>query len=205
MGCCGSGRPGTGNDKLTELERKLGLHSIPIHHFQAILHKAAGDREITLEEFGNAFKTYSFGKEATKQTANLNKILSHSIFKARGGDLDWLHVFTLGLLYANGTIAEKIDALLQTYDSNGDGIIFTQTVKKIVTDVATVAAVIVPALYHNLDFENAEQKTEEAMDTFIGDSMFKIFKSELKVDRDRLKSALSHEAKYLLDSAFLRR
>ena len=43
------------------------------------------------------------------------------------------------------------------------------------------------------------------MDDFVSDNVYKIFQSELKVDRARLKHCLKWECAYLLDSAYLRR
>ena len=61
----------------------------------------------------------------------------------------------LGLLYCKGSLSEKIDAVLLTFDENHDGIIFTQTVKKIIRGTTTIAAAILPAVYHNYSFKTA--------------------------------------------------
>lgn len=114
-------------------------------------------------------------------------------------------VFLLGLLYSKGSLSEKIDAILNTYDANGDGFIFTQQVKKIIRGTTTIATTILPALYHNLSFKKAKQKTQDALDDFVSDNVYKIFQSELKVDRARLKKCLRFQCAYLLDSSFLRR
>ena len=83
-------------------------------------------------------------------------MLSHAIFQGRSGDLDYLHIFTIGLLYCKGTSNQKMDALLTTYDTNGDGILFTTSMKKINTDIVTTAAVIMPALVHGIGLEEAD-------------------------------------------------
>lgn len=114
-------------------------------------------------------------------------------------------IFHLGLLYCKGSLNEKIDAILEIYDGNHDGIIFIQSVKKLIKGVTTIAAVILPALYHNYSFKRADEKMEEAVDDFVSDNIFKIFQSELKVDRDRLKRCFRHQCSYLLDSSYLRK
>ena len=103
MGCCasheGAGGKAKGGDKVVEEERKLGLHEIAIADYQRILKDAAGDREITLAELGEAFKAYSWGQALLAEGDNAaKKMLSHSIFQGRSGDLDWLHLFTISLL-----------------------------------------------------------------------------------------------------------
>ena len=75
-------------------------------------------------------------------------MVAHEVFTARGGDLDWLHLFTIGLLYCKGKSSEKVESLLLTYDTNGDGVLFTQSIKKIITDLVTISAIVVPAIAH---------------------------------------------------------
>lgn len=209
MGCCasheGAGGKAKGGDKVVEEERKLGLHEIAIADYQRILKDAAGDREITLAELGEAFKAYSWGQALLAEGDNAaKKMLSHSIFQGRSGDLDWLHLFTISLLYAKGNAAQKVDALLSTYDTNGDGIIFTTSMKKILTDVVTVAGVVMPAIVAGVDFDEADSQGGEAVDTLVSDSNGIIFGNELQVDATRIKKAFTKEVAYLLNSVKLR-
>ena len=167
--------------------------------------EAAGDREITVRELGEAFKDYEFGKQLLEESETTAKrLVSHDCFRARGGDLDWLHVFTIGLLYAKGKSNEKVEALLLTYDTNGDGVLFTQSIKKIIGDLVQISAIIVPAIAHGISFEEAAEKTDDSKDQFISDSNFEIFQNSVQVDRDRLKAAFAKEVNYLLDSPKLR-
>ncbi len=207
---CGESKPGSrsggdAGDKVVALERGLALHTLGIADWQKILKEAAGDREITVRELGEAFKDYEFGKQLLAETETTAKrLVSHDCFQARGGDLDWLHLFTLGLLYCKGKSNEKIDALLLTYDTNGDGVLFTQSIKKIISDLVYTSAIIMPSIAHSLSFEEANEKTDESRDQFITDSNFEIFQNSVQVDRDRLKAAFAKEVNYLLDSPKLR-
>lgn len=54
MGCCNLKRALI-DDKIADLERSLALNQISINSFQKILKKKAGDRNISLTEFGEAF------------------------------------------------------------------------------------------------------------------------------------------------------
>lgn len=211
MGCCASheagagGKSKKGGDKVVEEERKLGLHECAIADFQRILKEGAGDREITVTELGEAFKAYSFGQALLAEGDNAaKKLISHSIFQGRGGDLDWLHLFMIGLLYAKGNAAQKVDSMLLTYDTNGDGIIFTTSMKKILTDLVTIAGVIMPAIVANVDFEEADAQGGEAVDTLVSDTNGIIFGNELQVDAARIKKVFGKEVNYVLNSAKLR-
>lgn len=62
MGCCNIKRP-FGDDNVSELERSLALNQISVKQFQVTLKKKAGDKNISLAEVGEAFKSYSFGKQ----------------------------------------------------------------------------------------------------------------------------------------------
>ena len=167
--------------------------------------EGAGDREITVGELGEAFKAYSFGQALLAEGNNsAKKLVSHSIFQGRGGDLDWLHLFMIGLLYAKGNAAQKVDAMLLTYDTNGDGIIFTTSMKKILTDLVTIAGVILPAIVHNVEFEEADAEGGEAVDTLVSDTNGIIFGNELQVDAARIKKVFGKEVNYVLNSVKLR-
>ena len=82
--------------------------------------------------------------------------MSHSIFQGRGGDLDWLHLFMIGLLYAKGSTDQKFNAMLLTYDPYGGEVIFITSMRKILTDLVMIANVILPAIVKNIDFEEAK-------------------------------------------------
>ena len=207
MGCGESKqeKKGAGGDRVVALERGLALHTMHVNDFQKVLKEAAGDREITVRELGEAFKDYEFGKQLLSETETTAKrMVSHECFQARGGDLDWLHLFAIGLLYTKGKSNEKVEALLATYDTNGDGVLFTQSIKKIITDLVNISALIVPAIAHNLTFEEAAEKTDESKDQFVTDSNYEIFQNSVQVDRDRLKAAFGKEVSYLFDSPKLR-
>ena len=80
---CGESKPGGrggagGGDKSATLERSLGLHLLAIQDFQKILKEAAGDREITPKELGEAFKDYEFGKQLLAESeTTAKKLVSH--------------------------------------------------------------------------------------------------------------------------------
>ena len=102
-------------------------------------------------------------------------MLAHSIFRGRSGDLDYLHIFTIGLLYCKGTTNQKMDALLATYDTNDDGILFTTSMKKINTDLVTTAAVIMPALVHKVQLDEADAQANEEVDNQVNEANSLIF------------------------------
>ena len=77
MGCCNLKRALI-DDKIADLERSLALNQISINSFQKILKKKAGDRNISLTEFGEAFKEFAFGKAIlSEQDTTLKRIFSY--------------------------------------------------------------------------------------------------------------------------------
>ncbi len=97
-----------------------------------------------------------------------------------------------------------MDALLATYDTNGDGIIFTTSMKKILTDIVTVAGVILPAIVGSVDFDQADSQGSEAVDNLVNDTNGIIFGNELQVDATRIRKAFGKEVSYILNSVKLR-
>ena len=97
-----------------------------------------------------------------------------------------------------------MDALLKTYDTNDDGILFTTSMKKINADLVTTAAVIMPAIVHGVDLDEADAQANEEVDNQVNEANGLIFGNNLQVDAERLKKAFGKEVSFLLNSVKLR-
>ena len=60
--------------------------------------------------------------------------------------MDKYHLLALGLLYARGTTPEKVEAIFSLYDVNGDGCLYTTSLRRLLKDSLLIAGVLVPAL-----------------------------------------------------------
>lgn len=70
-----------------------------------------------------------------------------------------------------------MDALSKTYDTNDDGILFTTSMKKINTDLVTIACVIMPAIVSGVEFDEADAQGNEEVDRQVNEANGLIFGS----------------------------
>lgn len=70
-----------------------------------------------------------------------------------------------------------MDALSNTYDTNNDGILFTTSMKKINTDLVTIACVIMPAIVNGVEFDEADAQGNEEVDRQVNEANGLIFGS----------------------------
>lgn len=60
---------------------------------------------------------------------------------------------SLALLYANGTHEQKAKAAVDTYDENGDGNLFTNSVAALLKDLLWVSVILIPAISDEKGFD----------------------------------------------------
>ena len=71
------------------------------------------------------------------------------MFQGKNANLDHNRVVILGLLYCRGDTIMRINALFKTFDLNGDGDMFINSLKRIIIDLIMISCVIVPAIADN--------------------------------------------------------
>ncbi len=70
-----------------------------------------------MEELGELFAKYEFGKKILKGEEVIREVLKNPVFIHNGG-VDPMDVLNLAILYAKGTTREKVDAMFVTFDES---------------------------------------------------------------------------------------
>ncbi len=135
-------------------------------------------KELTIVELGLTFSDSAFGKALLSGDQNhpAYRLLSQPLFRRGEEALDRFHLVPLGLLYTRGTTQHKVDSIFKTYDSNGDGIIYTTTIKRIIRDFIHIAVLMIPSIaIHRDAAATHEEVFADHVEDFVEDVITSLF------------------------------
>ncbi len=133
----------------------------------------------------------------------MNKLLQFEQFH-REDALCKEALFSMALLYCDGSNSMKEEVLFAKLDGNGDGQISTNLFKRLVRTLVFISAVLVPAVsndHSNVLAEDFDNPVEDLVEKVV----LYIFDNQLVTTQPVFKKKIKLQAKMIFESALLRK
>ena len=188
------------SDDYTRLELSLGLLDIPLHLYQRTLY--AGP--LSVDKIGERFLAYPLGKQlCALESTPAKRLFYNTLTHSKVSPMDPLRLVALGLLYARGSLLEKVELLLSLMDDEGQ--VQMKDFLTLLDALISAACYWVPSMAITVQNPSLEFRFEENVSAMVQNEKSKLFGFKTKRPSDELKAHLIKHTDYLFHPVLLRR